>query len=184
MSAVMDASDGEDEAPDFIRGCSCRVWAIDGWENDALASGFNNSLAALGTKLASSRAAVKRSFDDKVAAFLKLQRSLPAKHNKRCIVYGVFDSDDDILPTHMWIEYDGYIYDTVPGDPLCRKKAGPINRYFPGCEPNRQPVQMVGSAETYLTKRQSRVLKAAEGNWKNYGRGISTYVPADQVTKD
>lgn len=180
----MGTHEGENKEPAFIQGCSCRVWAIDGWENEAIASALNNSLAALGTKLASSRAATKRSFDDKLAAFLTLQRSPPAKHNKLCIVYGVFDSDEDILPTHMWIEYDGYIYDTVPGDPLCRKKAGPINRYFPACEPHRQPQQMVGSAQTYLTKRQSRVLKAANGNWRQHGGGITIYVPADQVVRE
>lgn len=184
MSAVMDVSDDEDEDADFIEGCSCRVWAIDGWENEALASASNNSIATLGTRLWLDRDAKNRSFDAKVAAFLTLQRSPPAKHNKQCIVYGVFDSADDILPTHMWLEYEGYIYDTVPGDPLCRKKAGEVNRYFPGCEPRRQPKAMVGRAVTYLTKRQSRVIKAAEGNWNAYGRGISTYIPADQVTKD
>lgn len=169
-------------AQDFIDACSCRVWALDGWENEGLARAFNNSIEVLGMQLYRNRNAIAASFDQKIAAFLALQRSPPAKHNKECIVYGVFDSAQDVTPTHMWIEYGGFIYDTVPGDPLCRKKAGPINRYFPGCEPSRQPKDMVGSAQTYLTKRQSRVLKAAEGNWNNYGRGISTYVPADQVT--
>ncbi len=179
MSAVMSEVEGDK----FINSCSCRVWAIDGWEDEAISSAFNNSIATLGTKLSLTSSAKKKSFDEKVAFFLTLQRSPPAKHNKQCIVYGVFDSNDDVTPTHMWLEYDGYIYDTVPGDPLCRKKAGPRNRYHPGCEPHVQPKEMVGAAPTYLTKRQSRVLKAADGSWKAYGRGISTYIPENQVVR-
>lgn len=166
---------------DFIEACSCRVWALDGWEDEALARAFNNSIEALGMQLYRNRNAIAASFDEKVAAFLTLQRSPPAKNNKECTVFGVFDSAQDVTPTHMWIEYGGFIYDTVPGDPLCRKPTGPRNRFHPSCEPNVQPKAMVGSVRTYLTKGQSRVLKAAENNWVKHRGTIFTYVPANQV---
>ncbi len=169
--------------PDFIDGCSCRVWAIDGWETYALASAFNNKIDVFGNRLWTSGSAALKSLDEKVELFVGLRDSRLAAHDKRCTIYGFFEYPTDVAPTHMWLEYVGYIYDTIPGRALVRRKAGPNNRFRPGCVDGREPPERVGRTDAFLTKRQSRVLKAAEGNWVKTEVGIEEYTPENSLAR-
>lgn len=160
----------------FNLGCSCRVWAIDGWVNDGQATNVNNNIVALGTMLFTENYA--GTHDQKVTQFLPARMSAATTHN--CIIYGEFEYQADVTPTHMWMEYLGYIYDTIPGNPLCRVIATATNRRHPpsGALYN---ANQIGSVNYYLSQAQETILNNAAGNWTAAvlpsGRAIEIFNP-------
>lgn len=205
MNAVM--NEGGGNGVDFIDYCSCRVWAIDGWENKDICSAFNIKISEFGFDLARDVKNLRKlSLDDKVALLVgqnwigqpdrrrkpqdqvaprisAIPRSVIAANNKDCVIYGYFQYKGDTVPTHMWLEYQGFIYDTVPGSGLVRKRVVNGNVLSPGCVTGEYLAENVGRAAAVLTKRQSRVLKAADGSWlQQQGSSLEVYCPADQVT--
>jgi hypothetical protein len=140
----------------FLEGCSCRVWAIDGWVNDAISHAVNNQIADVGTGLLVN--GFNGSHDAKLAQFKQCRIS--AQVAVPCVIYGEFEYQDDVTPTHMWLEYGPYIYDTIPGAPLRRKVATPASRIHPPSAYQYDPNQ-VGSALWYLTTAHLAVLERA-----------------------
>lgn len=144
----------------FIDGCSCRVWAIDGWVNDVLAHAVNTQISQIGMGLFLGNFA--GTHDEKVREFkqcrLSPQVAVP------CVLYGEFEFAADVTPTHMWLEYGAYIYDTIPGAPLRRKVATPVSRRHPPSAYLYEPEQ-VGSCLWYLSASHLAVLERAQ--WVN-----------------
>jgi hypothetical protein len=71
----------------FLEGCSCRVWAIDGWVNDAISNAVNNQIADVGTGLLVNRFA--GSHDAKLREFKQCRIS--AQVAVPCVIYGEFE---------------------------------------------------------------------------------------------
>ena len=82
-------------------------------------------------------------------------------------VYGGFQDTTDGAPEHMWIEYNGWIYDTMPGQRLRRVAASEATRLQPPSEGGPFPAAMVGRCAGKLSTSQLAVLTAAEGHWAN-----------------
>ncbi len=146
---------------EFIDGCSCRVWAIDGWINEERSTNLNHLIEARGTALYLE--GFKGNRHVKVAQFVALRTAVSTA--RPCVIYGEFDSAADKLPTHMWLEYDGYIYDTIPGFRLRRKLATEVSRRSPGCVDGLYPANKVGVVESTLSVNQYAVIQAAAGHW-------------------
>ena len=147
----------------FVDGCSCRVWALDGWVNDAVALNVNTNIENLGFALFNQQFAGTLSV--KLALYQQC-RVTPAVNNQ-CTVYGDFDTENDILPTHMWLEYNGWIYDTIPGHPLRRKSASSRSRLHPGCVIQAYPAELVGSMVWTLTTAHLHVLNQSQNRWND-----------------
>jgi hypothetical protein len=140
----------------FLEGCSCRVWALDGWVNDTLSNAVNNEIADVGNALLLN--GFVGSHDAKAQQFkqcrISPQVAIP------CVIYGEFEYPGDVTPTHMWLEYGAWIYDTIPGAPLRRKVATPASRIHPPSAYQYHPNQ-VGSASWYLSASHLAVLERA-----------------------
>lgn len=144
----------------FKLGCSCRVWAIDGWVDDGQATVVNDNISALGMMLLTENYDGTR--DQKVSQFLPARMSAATSHS--CIVYGEFEFPNDVTPTHMWLEYSGYICDTIPGAPLRRKIATPTSRRHPPSA-YLYAANQIGSVAYRLSLAQTNILAAAAGHW-------------------
>ncbi|HET6432655.1 hypothetical protein [Dyella sp.] len=161
---------------EFIDGCSCRVWAIDGWINEERSTNLNHLIEAKGTALY--QGGFKGNRHLKVAEFVGLRTAVSTA--RPCIIYGEFDSAADKLPTHMWLEYDGYIYDTIPGFRLRRKPATEVSRRSPGCVNGQYAANKVGAVPAYLSVNQYAAIQAADGHWAAVaGAGCDEFTPQD-----
>ena len=161
---------------EFIDGCSCRVWAIDGWINEERSTNLNHLIEAKGTTLYME--GYKGNRHAKVGQFVALRTAVNTA--LPCVIYGEFDSAADKLPTHMWLEYDGYIYDTIPGFRLRRKPATAVSRRSPGCVDGMYAANKVGAVAHCLSANQYAVLQAAAGNWVAViGAGCDEFTPQD-----
>jgi hypothetical protein len=63
----------------------------------------------------------------------------------------------------MWFEYNGYVYDTMPGMPLRRIAASPQSRLRPPSEVQAFAANLVGSAPFSLTESQHRLVTGMNG---------------------
>jgi len=161
---------------EFIDGCSCRVWAIDGWINEVRSTNLNHLIEAKGTELYLEGFHGNRHV--KVAQFVALRTAVATA--RPCIIYGEFDSAADKLPTHMWLEYGGYIYDTIPGFRLRRRPATAESRRSPGCVDGAYQANKVGAVDSYLSVNQYAVLQDAEGHWEALeGTDCEEFTPQD-----
>lgn len=70
-----------------------------------------------------------------------------------CIIYGGFQDINDGAPEHMWLEHNGFIYDTMPGQLLRRDVANAWTRLCPPSEANAFAANLVGSVQSTLTVR-------------------------------
>lgn len=150
---------------EFIDGCSCRVWAIDGWINEMRSTNLNHLIEARGTALYQGGFQGGRHL--KVAEFVALRTAVSTA--LECTIYGEFDSSVDKLPTHMWLKYEGFIYDTIPGFRLRRRPATQQSWRSPGCVDGTYPVNKVGVCASYLSANQLAVLQAAAEHWEVLG---------------
>ncbi|MDR3445409.1 hypothetical protein [Dyella sp.] len=143
----------------FRDGCSCRVWAIDGWQTEAIAAAMNVSFQNWGTNYDQAqqlnRAQRLQAIDN-----LSATQTIAAQAT---IICGYFQNAVDPLPDHMWLIHGNFIYDTMPGWPLVRKPlpAGPAGRRSPGCVNGVYPHAKVVSIASLLTVYQQNVLNAA-----------------------
>jgi hypothetical protein len=161
---------------EFIDGCSCRVWAIDGWINEDRSNNLNHLIEAKGTELY--LGGFRGNRHDKVAQFVALRTAVETA--RACVIYGEFDSAADKLPTHMWLEYGGYIYDTIPGFRLRRRPATDQSRRSPGCVNGQYPANKVGMVDACLSVNQYAVIQAAAGHWAAVpGSDCEEYTPQD-----
>jgi hypothetical protein len=104
------------------------------------------------------------SLTSKVEKFKECRVS-PSLETFRCVIYGEFEFKADVTPTHMWLEYNGYIYDTIPGLPLRRKQANPTSRLSPGCVDGQYDPTHVASSKWFLSASHMAVLLTAQ--WVN-----------------
>lgn len=147
----------------FIDGCSCRVWALDGWFNDLTAAAVNGRIDALGTGLAINNGGAGLNLSEILVLYKACRVSGPSTAIP-CVVYGEFEYQTDVLPTHMWLETGAYIYDTIPGFPLRRKVATPTSRRSPGCVDGVYPPHLIGSFNWFLSPGHVAVLDRAVWN--------------------
>lgn len=146
----------------FLTGCSCHVWAIDGWTNDATSHIVNTHYATVGTDLMIN--APNSALSDKVMALIAGCR-VSNGASRECIIYGGFQNAADGSPEHMWIEYQGHIYDTMPGAPLRRVLATPQSRNHPPSEVGAFAPAMVGICPGVLTVGHLNTINGAV--WAN-----------------
>src|ERR1044071_7980749 len=110
----------------FTDYCSCHVWAIDGWVNDVLSRAVDDEYSNAGNAIAMGQVPNVGTLNQKVAYLLQRCRVSPAiSPAAQGTLYGGFQNVGDGSPMHMWFEYNGYIYDTMPGSPLRRIAATP-----------------------------------------------------------
>jgi hypothetical protein len=137
-----------------FRTIACHVWAIDGYVDDAAANTVNTLYTSLGNTLLAShsredtitwrRSALKTLIDQ------CRQSSLT---DEEATVYGGF-RDGQGAPEHMWLEYNGMIYETMPGHLLVTCPATPATRKQTPLEGFAFPTKGVVSVATQLTLRQ------------------------------
>jgi hypothetical protein len=162
--------------PKFTDGCSCRVWAIDGWVNEEQAKALNELIIAKGTSMYDAK--FKGNRHDKVQEFVNLRTVTSSALD--CVIYGEFDSAADKLPTHMWLEYNGYIYDTIPGFALRRKVANDESRYSPGCVDGSYTKTKVGNVAVKLSTAQLKIIGDAKDHWAAVsGKSCDQFTPPD-----
>ena len=166
----------------FIDGCACHVWAIDGWVNDILSKEVNENYANAGTNIMLGHGGGLTNLNAKVAYLLQSCRISPAVAQAGTL-YGGFQKADDGSPEHMWFEYNGYVYDTMPGSPLRRIPATALSRMQPPSETQAFSANMVGSTPFSLTETQYRLTMGMAGAaiaWKTAnigGRQVEHYTP-------
>ena len=144
----------------FKEGCACHVWAIDGYSNDAEANIVNNLYADEATRLLLV-GDVRGSKHDRVAHLVQHARRSKTLEGEKTIIYGGWRGQGNAAPEHMWLEYNGYIYDTMPGAPLRRVQATAQTRLQPPSEGAAFARGEVGQCESLLTVRQYEILKKA-----------------------
>jgi len=142
--------------------CACHVFACAGYESDEQAAKVNDFFNTNGKKFAAA------SKDDRVKNVVEGLRvaSESTLTNAQCIVYGGFSSSRDPTPTHMWFEWNGTVYDTMPDQPL-RQVAAKDGRLHPGCysdEAASYKGDMVGKYATRLTAAQVENIANEEEN--------------------
>jgi len=148
----------------FIEGCACHVWAIDGYVNEPLASAVNNLYTKEANRL------YGRPLGDKgvrLGALVEAARQGETMANYKAIFYGGWQNETDSAPEHMWLVYEAYIYDTMPGAPLRRKAVGSIGWNYPPSVPRAYNTNRVGSWQGLLTSRQVRIIATAEWDANN-----------------
>jgi hypothetical protein len=78
-------------------------------------------------------------------------------------IYGTFSGDENQYgkPDHTWFEYNGWLYDTMPGTEIYKV---PVNEKNPGCLFEGFPAEtVIGSTQSHLTWAQYEdCLKAKE----------------------
>lgn len=136
----------------FLDGCACHVWAIDGYTDDATAADVNNRYVDAGTFLASANNGALGQLNMIVGGLVGVCR-VTDPTDIPCTIHGAFTNAQDATPTHMWLEYQGWLFDTMPGRQLwavpAHGRAG-----WPACETTAVPLALVGSATSVLTQSQ------------------------------
>jgi hypothetical protein len=106
------------------------VFAIDGYTTDDAANTVNDNYdTAAGTLLTANNVAARRAS----LQFLLAAVREAANTTTNATLWGGFRRNQN-APEHMWIEYNGFIYDTMPGSGLCRVPANATYRTCPGLE--------------------------------------------------
>lgn len=163
----------------FTTGCSCHVWAIDGWVNDALSTEVNNNYAEAGTAIALGQVPATNTLNAKVAYLLNYCRISPQVQYAG-VLYGGFQDVNDGSPEHMWFEHNNFVYDTMPGSPLRRIAATPQTRLRPPSEAQAFNANRVGSTPFSLSESQHRLITGAGIVWQTgvaAGRNVDYYTP-------
>jgi hypothetical protein len=148
---------------DFLDGCSCHVWAIDGWYDGARASLVNNRYTTRANQLLMNPEHQNKSVNEKVADLVRFSRGNDATlTNMECDIYGGFQVETDGAPEHMWFIVHNLIYDTMPGQLLRRKISS--NRYHPPSEVTPFPANRVGVYNSVLTQSQWNLINLMKNN--------------------
>ena len=137
-----------------FRQIACHVWAIDGYIYDPSAATVNTLYTELANSLLASTGR-----EDTVRWRRQALKSLIDQcrqsdvTDEEATVYGGF-RDGQGAPEHMWIEYNGTIYETMPGHLLVSCPATPASRVQTPLEGFTFPKKGVVSVSSYLTVRQ------------------------------
>ncbi|APR83001.1 Hypothetical protein A7982_08350 [Minicystis rosea] len=134
--------------------CACHVFGITGYVNDEQAGKSNQAYQLLSGKAPKPNNVDARHANVKalVDGVRKLTGAVDT--DEACIIYGGFISKKDAAPAHFWVEWNGYIYDTMPEHPLRRTEAKGSSRLQPPCENERFAGENVGIYKTVLTTAQ------------------------------
>ena len=129
---------------------ACHVWAIDGYENDEQANTVNTEYSKAAALLKTAN-----NLKSKQEALEKLVRAARVSEAtaKKCTIYGGFRRGQH-APEHMWLEYNGKIYETMPGYELYSEDATTASRQNPQLE--NEPLTYVAKVESVLTVAQER----------------------------
>jgi hypothetical protein len=159
----------------FDTGCACHVWAIDGWLDDELASEVNENYNNSANAMLFHRP--PGGLTGRITRLLQdCRRTPPVAQAGR--LWGGFQRVDDGAPEHMWFEYNGYLYDTMPGSPVRRIAATEWTRRRPPSEEAEFPANRVASIPFSLTATQHHIVTTAV--WAPIaigGRTIHQYHP-------
>jgi hypothetical protein len=139
----------------FRDSCACHVWAIDGYVNDEEAKLVNHDYDRLSTRPLLQRRKPPSNASEGSLMVGKLVQNCrrSSETNEEIVVYGGFMSGQ-FAPEHMWIEYNGAIYETMPGYGLYTEAATDHSRMKPQLERNNKNFKFVGRYKTVLTTRQ------------------------------
>jgi hypothetical protein len=158
--------------------------AIDGWIDDTLSGAVDDEYSNAGNAIVTGQVPNVGTLNQKVAWLLQRCRVSPAiRPAAQGTLYGGFQNAGDGSPMHMWSEYNGYIYDTMPGKPLRRMAATPATRLGPPSEGGPFPAGRVGSTPFQLSESQHRLITGGGGapiNWQadtDVGRQVVRYTP-------
>ena len=158
----------------FEDSCVCHVWAIDGYAGDALARNMGRLYEDEGTRLLISKSNLLGNLDGVVAHLVEHSRTAQATV-AHCTIYGGFQRAKEGAPEHMWLEYDGYVYDTMPGAPL-RRVAAAGRQCWPPSEQSAFNTNKVGKVDSVLTTQQFWMIQNA--TWKrNSKMNCDEYLP-------
>ena len=151
----------------FTLGCSCHVWAIDGYVNDNLAAAVNTRYANESNRLLLAGAPLGNR-NARIQHLVQYARIGHEMTYFRATFFGGWQNNTDAAPEHMWLVYNGYIYDTMPGAPLRRKAAGFMgwHHLHPPSEQAAFARNMVGRWQGLLTRSQVHIIHTAvwDGN--------------------
>jgi hypothetical protein len=153
----------------FREDCSCHAFAIDGWTDTATATNVDNRYIEVATRqsqdlevrkfLPAGTPMFTGSFTWKLAKLIQECR-ITGNTDRDARMYGAFQAVDSGAPNHMWIEYEGYIYDTMPGNQLLRIPATAITRFFPPSEGGACTPALVAWSYAFLTTAQLQNISA------------------------
>ena len=137
---------------------SCHVWAIAGYYDDEIAGAVNTAYVAATLLLGS----VANNQGARTAALTHIVTSVRANQNSvittdPCIIYGGFRRGQP-SPEHMWLEYNGRIYETMPGYSLYSELATHASRMNPQLENDHFTAQQVGVVRSHLTDDQRTMI--------------------------
>lgn len=141
---------------------ACHVWAIDGYVDDALAKLVNDRYSMLANSLLATVADTK-SWRTQALQSLITHARRSTLTSEKVIVYGGFRAGQ-AAPEHMWLEYDGKIYETMPGADLETYGVTPALRMQPRLEGSPFPADGVIGVPSKLTTNQ-----------QSYLRGLASY---------
>jgi len=137
--------------------CACHVFAITGYLNDENALLAHNAYAQLSGTLKKPGNEDARCENVKTLVELVRKAAGAVATKEPCIVYGGFRGRDSLGPEHMWVEWQGAIFDTMPNHPLRTAPANGSSRAQPPCENSK--FDKVGFYRTFLTTAQLNNLK-------------------------
>lgn len=137
---------------------SCHVWAIAGYYDDDIARAVNTAYAAAILQLG----AVANNQGARTAALTHIVTNVRANQNSvitdaPCIIYGGFRRGQR-GPEHMWLEYNGRIYETMPGYNMYSELATNASRRNPQLENDHFTAEQVGVVHAHLTDDQRSMI--------------------------
>lgn len=164
-------------AMSFGDGCVCHVFAIDGYTNDLQAHQVDERYTSEANAIMGlRRGRSSQQLSDKVARLVEFCRQGITSSAEECTIYGGFQSATDGAPEHMWVEWNGHIYDTMTGAPLRRMVANELSRRHPPSERKPFSENKIGKFSAMLTLAQRRNIDSAHP-WASEGGGIDQYMP-------
>jgi hypothetical protein len=135
---------------------ACHVWAIDGYVDDSTAETVNNIYNETANSLKPS-ADMTTKFQN-LAVLIQLCRQSKLT-DESATVYGGFRVKQN-APEHMWLEYNGKIYETMPGEELVVDDATPKTRVTPKLENSPFEKSRVAVISTKLTVNQKNYINS------------------------
>lgn len=135
---------------------ACHVWAIDGYRDDTAAAAANGRYVDAANLLK-----VKNNLMDRNRALDHLVTHTRGSQvtTKQIVIYGGFRRNQN-APEHMWMEYDGKIYETMPGYALHTADATADTRACPPLENDPFDKEGVAQVVTFLTEYQRDFIAA------------------------
>ncbi len=137
---------------------ACHVWAIDGYADGGRAAKVNAAYVTAANAVKFPPLA-KSNRNDILANIIKSVRSAVGTEltAEACIIYGGFDGLNK-APEHMWVEYKGALYETMPGKKLYTEVATDDSRIKPQLEGNVFGKANVAAVKSVLSKTQKAMI--------------------------